>query len=116
MARLLAHVLATQFSHHETAHCAPGTDTLAGALCTSIDTIKRALRDLAGAGWLIKTEGRGRGNRSEIYFLGGNNVVPLICPTGPEASGNDRPKSAPAPTKKHEKGGTAAPVCVGGRA
>lgn len=111
MARLLAHVLATQFSHHETAHCAPGTDTLADALATSVDTIKRALRDLAAAGWLIKTEGRGRGNRSEIFFLGGNNVVPMICPKGPEASGHDRPKAAQAPTTKHKKGGKPAPVC-----
>jgi len=110
MARLLAHVLATQFSHHETAHCAPGTDTLADALCTSADTIKRALRDLTAAGWLIRTEGRGRGNRSEIFFLGGNNVVPMICPKGPEASGHDRPKAVQAPTTKHEKGGNPAPV------
>lgn len=110
MARLLAHVLATQFSHHETAHCAPGTDTLADALATSLDTIKRALRDLAAAGWLIRTEGRGRGNRSEIFFLGGNNVVPMICPKGPEASGYDRPKAAQAPTKTPGKGGNPAPL------
>ncbi len=110
MARLLAHVLATQFSHHETAHCAPGTDTLADALATSVDTIKRALRDLAAAGWLIRTEGRGRGNRSEIFFLGGNNVVPMICPNGPEASGHDRPNAKQAPNTKHEKGGNPAPV------
>jgi len=70
MAGLLAHVLATRFSNHETAHCALGTDKLAGALCTSVDTIKRALRDLAAAGWLIKTEGRGRGNRFEIFLFG----------------------------------------------
>ena len=49
MARLLAHVLATQFSHHETAHCAPGTDTLADALATSVDTIKRTLVSLNSA-------------------------------------------------------------------
>ena len=110
MARLLAHVLATQFSHHETAHCAPGTETLADALATSVDTIKRALRDLAAAGWLIKTEGRGRGNRSEIFFLGGNNVVPMICPKGPEASGHDSPKAAQATTTKPEKGGNPAPL------
>jgi len=109
MARLLAHVLATQFSHHETAHCAPGIDTLAEAVLTSADTIKRALRDLAAAGWLIKTEGRGRGNRSEIFFLGGNNVVPMICPKGPEASSHHRSKSAQAPTTKHKKGGNPAP-------
>ena len=109
MARLLAHVLATQFSHHETAHCAPGTYTLAAALATSADTINRALRDLAAAGWLIKTEGRGRGNRSEIFFLGGNNVVPMICPKGSEVSGHDRPKAAQAPTTKHKKGGKPAP-------
>ena len=110
MARLLAHVLATQFSHHETAHCAPGTDTLADALATSVDTVKRALRDLAAARWLFKTEGRGRGNRSEIFFLGGNNVVPMICPKGPEASCHDRPKAAQAPITKHKKGGKPAPV------
>jgi hypothetical protein len=110
MARLLASVLTTQFSHHETAHCAPGTATLADALCTSVDTIKRALRDLAAAGWLIRTEGRGRGNRSEIVFLGGNNVVPMICPKGPETSGHARPNASQAPSKGHEKGGNSAPV------
>jgi hypothetical protein len=50
MARLLAHVLATQFSHHETAHCAPGTDTLADALATSVDTIKRGRVPTVGVG------------------------------------------------------------------
>ncbi|MGQ0565764.1 MAG: helix-turn-helix domain-containing protein [Gemmobacter sp.] len=116
MARLLAHVLATQFSHHETAHCAPGTDTLADALATSVDTIKRALRDLAAGGWLIRTEGRGRGNRSEIFFLGGNNVVPMICPRGPEASGDDRPAATLGPAKRYEKGGNSAPLNDGERA
>ena len=50
MARLLATVLFTQFSHHQTGHCAPGNDTLAAALGTSADTIKRALRALSDAG------------------------------------------------------------------
>ena len=111
MARLLAHVLATQFSHHETAHCAPGTYTLAAALATSADTIKRALRDLAAAGWLIRTEGRGRGNRSEIFFLGGTNIVPMIYPKGPEASGHDRPKPAQTPTKWHKNWRAYPPFC-----
>jgi len=110
MARLLASILATQFSHHETAHCAPGTKTLADALCTSVDTIKRALRDLAAAGWLIRTEGRGRGNRSEIVFLDGNNVVPMIRPREPETSGHVRSDPAKAPSERYEKGGNSAPV------
>jgi len=60
---------------------------------------------------LIKTEGRGRGNRSEIFFLGSNTVVPMICLKGPEASCHDRPKAAQAPTTKYKKGGEPAPVC-----
>mgnify|MGYP003382254771 CR=1 FL=1 len=109
MARLLANMLVDQFSHHETAHCAPGTDTLADALGTSVDTIKRALRDLAAAGWLTRTEGRGRGNRAQIYFLGGNNVVPMNSQKGRTASENDQQKgckSAPSQVSKKasEKG------------
>ncbi len=98
-ARLLAHVLVTNFSNHETAYCTPGTDTLAEKLSTTVATINRALRDLAAAGWLIRTEGRGRGRRSrpEIFFLGGSNVVPFIVPKGPEPTARDRQKGSDTP-------------------
>ena len=109
MARLLAHVLVTKFSHHETAHCAPGTDTLADKLRTSVDTIKRALRDLAAAGWLIRTEGRGRGNRAQIFFLGGNNVVPMVCPKGPNAPENHRQNEPKVASNEPKKRGEYAP-------
>ena len=100
-ARLLAHVLVTKFSNHETAYCAPGTDTLAEKLSTTVATINRALRDLAAAGWLIRTEGRGRGRRSrpEIFFLGVSNVVPFIVPKGPEATARDRQKGSETPAR-----------------
>ena len=115
MARLLACALVTNFSHHQTAHCAPGFDTLADALCTSVDTIKRAVRDLASAGWLIRTEGRGRGNRSEIFFLGSSNVVPMMPPRGLETSERDLTKSLKSPLPRHDKGGKAAPLYEGKR-
>lgn len=114
MARLLATVLVTQFSHHQTGHCAPGNDTLAAALGTSADTIKRALRALSDAGWLTKTDGRGRGKRSLILFEGGGNVVPMIRPDagyGPQNATPEGGRDAPHYiTEKgahmHEKGGT----------
>lgn len=62
MARLLASVIVTQFSHREVSHCALCTKTLADALGTSGDTIKRALRDLAAAGWMVRPAER-RGGR-----------------------------------------------------
>ena len=53
---------------------------------------------LVEAGWITRTEGRGRGNRAVIIFQKGSNVVPLL-PRVTAIAGKSEP----------EKGGTDAP-------
>lgn len=67
-AKTLAACLVSQFAHHESAECRPGVEALAEALNTSADSVKRALRDLEAGGWIVRAEGRGRGNRLAIGF------------------------------------------------
>ena len=113
MARVLASVLVTQFSNTDTARCDPSTSTLARCLDTSPDTIKRALKALEAAGWLVRTEGRGRGNHSQIVFLSPGNVVPMT-PKTPPSTATKGGKSAPLNKAEkgailHGKGGKYAP-------
>lgn len=104
MARLLASVLVTS-ADRDSGKCCPGNTKLADALCTSVDTIKRAFRALSDAGWLTKTEGRGAGNTSQIVFHFHTNVVPLSTPeTGPRPERAERKGGNAAPFKAEKKG------------
>ena len=67
-AKAAASALAVQFANGETGQLNPSVLTLANYLKTSSDTVKRAIRALVAAGWLSRTEGRGRGN-STRYTL-----------------------------------------------
>ena len=108
-AKALASKLVRNFAHSETAHCAPGSDTMAHALGTSTDSIKRLLRELTEAGWLVRTEGRGRGNRAQIVFLWGNNVVPMVRSDASGAPANDLQNEPKRPATGSEKRGADAP-------
>ncbi len=62
IAKCLAGVIVTQAADHLSGDCLWRNERFADALAVSVDTIKRAFRALADAGWLIRTDGRGRGN------------------------------------------------------
>ena len=101
-AKLVACVLVTQFAHHQTGECSPSVDTIADAIGRSKDTAKRGVKVLIDGGWVHRTEGRGRGNRSAYTLISPGKVVSL--------KGG---KSAPLRNEKganlHLKGGKSAP-------
>ena len=94
-AKNVATALAVQFANDQTGQINPSVVTLADYLKTSGDTVKRAVRALVEGGWLGRTEGRGRGNRTTYILLSPGRVVAI----------SDAKKGA----DMHEKGGNAAP-------
>ncbi|MCB1349281.1 MAG: hypothetical protein KDK11_11815 [Maritimibacter sp.] len=113
-AKNVATALAVQFANDQTGQINPSVVTLADYLKTSGDTVKRAVRALVEGGWLGRTEGRGRGNRTTYILLSPGRVVAI----------SDAKKGAGLPREKggsvalshmqkgadmHEKGGNAAP-------
>lgn len=96
-AKTVAWALAVEFCNDETGRLDPSLKTLAEATGKTVDTVKRAIRDLTTSGWLARTEGRGRGNKTEYTLLSPGKVIAISsAKTG-------------APTH-HEKGGTGAPL------
>ncbi len=85
---------------------------MAHALGTSTDSIKRLLRELAEGGWLVRTEGRGRGNRAQIVFLWGNNVVPMVRSDASGAPANDFRNEPKRATSGTDKRGADAPFYI----
>ena len=59
----------------ETGRIDPGMGQIAKDLNRSIDTVRRGIRDLAKAGWLTRTEGRGAGNKTEYTLLIPGDVI-----------------------------------------
>lgn len=109
MSRLLASALVTQFSHHDTAHCAPGYDRLAAALGVTREAIKKVVRALVASGWLLRSEGRGEGHRSAFSFVMKAGHTTNVVAIAPKQSAN-RPQNQAAegavssPFLKHQKG------------
>lgn len=89
-AKAVATILAIKFCNDETGQLDPGTEAIASASGRSVDSAKRALRDLINAGWLARTEGRGRGNKTEYTLLSPGKVVAIFSAK----------KGASAPLKK----------------
>lgn len=113
-AKVVAWALAVNFCNQETGRTDPGLRELAAATGKTLDTLKRAIRDLIDAGYLTRTEGRGAGNKTLYTFLSPGNVVPLRAPEKrSEAPSEKGVTHAPSPEKKgaqvHGKGGTGAP-------
>lgn len=94
-AKVVASALAIEFCNDETGRLDPGVKTLADATCQTVDTVKRAIRDLTDGGWLARTEGRGRGNKTEYTLLSPGKVIAI----------SNTKKGAPV----HGKGGARAP-------
>jgi len=74
-AKVIATALSVQFANDETRQIDPEVTTLADCVKTSVDTVKRAIRALVDAGWLGKTEGRGRGNRTSYTLLSPGKII-----------------------------------------
>lgn len=105
-AKVLASALAVQFANEETGQINPSQSTLADYLKVHKDTIKRCLRELRNAGWLLAS---GSGGRSKAPMM--RLVTPgKIIPFRPSQRGDDLPPQA----KKRggdmcQKGGGIAP-------
>lgn len=102
-ARLVANVLALDFANSDTGQCNPSQDTLADHLGVSVDTIKRALRDLKAAGFLATRPGRWRGATASYEFLSPGKVVAMTPGTAP----NRRDGKAATGADHARKGGQA---------
>jgi len=79
MARLLAHELVLEFADRNTGACFPSPQKCAANLRCSVDTIKRALRELAAAHFIARLAGSpgGRGHPAQILFLSQAEILPL---------------------------------------
>lgn len=76
-AKVAASALAIEFCNDRTGRLNPGVNTLADATGQTVDTVKRAIRDLTDSGWLGRTEGRGRGNKTEYTLLSPGKVIAM---------------------------------------
>jgi hypothetical protein len=112
-ARMVGQVLALDFANADTGQCNPSHSTLAAHLDVSVDTIKRAVRELARAGWLTKTPGQHRGHSSQFTFLSPGKVVSFADSkpgTGAETRAATGEKGGHRCTPcQPEKGGKSAP-------
>ena len=82
---MIATVLLTQFANRDTGRCFPGNASIATATGSSLPTVKRLLRALEAAGWIVRVVTSGRGRKAAIRF------------TSPRQLG--RPEARPAPSK-----------------
>lgn len=85
------------FANDETGQLNPSVTSLAGFVKRSTDTVKRAIADLVKAGWLHRTEGRGRGNSTAYALRSPGKVIAI---SSVEKGAN----------KPRKKGGSTAPL------
>ncbi len=107
----VAAALAVEFYNDETGRLDPGINTLADATAQTVDTVKRAIRDLTEGGWLARTEGRGRGNKTEYTLLSPGKVIAISstkkgAPMHQTKGGTDAPLTKEKGAPVHGKGGT----------
>lgn len=120
IAKCLACVIVTQAADHITADCLWKNERFAVALGVSVDTIKRALRVLADADWLIRTDGRGRGNCAVLTFTApcdlaaaqriakqGNPARDTLADKGAAAVATSKKGCIPASAQPEKQGRTA---------
>lgn len=93
-AKVAASALAIVFMNDETGRCDPGFAKILKATGLSKDTLKRAIRDLIDAGWLSRTEGRGKGNVTRYTLCSPGQIVRFRQPE----------RSADMPQKKGSTG------------
>lgn len=116
-AKLVASAMAVQFANDETGQLNPSLRTLAGYVKASSDTVKRSVKALVEGGWLARTEGRGRGNKTTYRLASPGKIISLAHPEKGAKSPNIKGgKSAPLPKEKganlRGKGGKSAPSYI----
>jgi DNA-binding MarR family transcriptional regulator len=90
-----------QFSNDETGQLNPSITTLAKFLNKNTSTVKRAIADLADAGWMARTEGRGAGNKTNYTLLSRGKVVAFApMEKGAEQENTARQRGANTAHKK----------------
>tara|TARA_R110002074_G_scaffold139328_8_gene284945 strand:+ start:2389 stop:2826 length:438 start_codon:yes stop_codon:yes gene_type:complete len=112
-AKTVAWALAIEFCNDDTGRLDPSLTTLAEATGKTVDTVKRAIRDLTDGGWLARTEGRGRGNKTEYTLLSPGKVIAISstkkgAPMHQTKGGTDAPLTKEKGAPVHGKGGTGA--------
>jgi len=81
-AKNVATALAIQFCNAETGQINPSQETLADYLKTHRDTVKRLLRELRNAGWLMTIGDGGRGKAPHIRLLSPSKIIPFRARKG----------------------------------
>lgn len=96
-AKVVAHAMATgRLANRDVARCHATKPELAVACGTSIDTVKRALKELEAARLIVRRSGVGRGKSNAYGFLIRARIVALKGGTGaPSKGGADAPFSDP---------------------
>jgi hypothetical protein len=79
-AKNVASVIAVQFANDETGQANPSQRTLADYLKIHTDTVKRVLRELRNAGWLMAMGDGGRGKAPLLRLLAPGKIVPFCAP------------------------------------
>ncbi|HCP81279.1 MAG TPA: hypothetical protein DIT67_06710 [Octadecabacter sp.] len=74
-AKNVATALALQFANGETGQINPSQETLADYLKVHRDTVKRVLRELRNAGWLMATGNGGRGKAPNMQLLAPGKII-----------------------------------------
>ncbi|PYG30368.1 helix-turn-helix domain-containing protein [Pelagimonas varians] len=69
--------LALQFYNDETGRLNPSQETLANYLKVHKDTVKRVLRELRNAGWILSIGDGGRGKSPMLRLLSPSKIIPF---------------------------------------
>lgn len=107
--KTVAMALALQFANDQTGQINPSIKTLANWTKQSTDTVKRAVKALVDAGWMGRSEGRGRGNKTAYVLCSPGKVVPI---TAQNKGGTRAPLTEQKGAHVHRKGGTHAPFHI----
>lgn len=112
MARLVADTLVLEYANRDTHRCDPSRRQLADIHACSEDTIKRVIRELIDADWIVVLAGVGRGHNTRFGFLTRAKIVHLKGgKNAPLKGGRNTPLSrSQKGADLHGKGGKSASV------
>lgn len=112
VAKNIASVLVVQFRNHKTGLINPSMALLAEFLDISISSVKRAIKALAKAGLLSRTEGRGSGNSTRYRLHLPNGFQPFVSRRQAQegAAQTTTTPAESAPKRGHGKGFSGEPL------
>lgn len=73
----VASAIAIQFANDTTGQINPSQETLADYVKLHRDTVKRVLRELRNAGWLMTKGDGGRGKAPQMRLISPSKIVPF---------------------------------------